>query len=104
MYDREMTSFLFSLRNPHGTGQRKFPLRPEGQRSAIVSYYEWGPTFGKFDLYVSDESNQKGTFGPDNSTADFGTCYANTSPHSSKTVFTGGKTFCVKDIEVFEIR
>jgi hypothetical protein len=103
MYDRDMNSFLFTLRNPWDTIAKKFSLRPDGQKSAIVCYSEWGPTFGKYDLWVGDKSDQVGTLRPYNSTTDFGTCYTNSTTHPGGAVFTGESGFCVKDIEVFEL-
>jgi hypothetical protein len=73
MYDRDMNSFLFPLRNPWDIGAIKFPLRPDGHKFAIVCYSESGPPFGKYDLWVGDKSDQVGALCLYNSKTDFGT-------------------------------
>jgi hypothetical protein len=103
MYDREMTSFLFSLRNSWNLLPQKFPLRPEGRNSAIICYAGWGPTFGNCDLCVCDKSNQARLFASDNTTENFGTCYRRTIPLVPKAFFTKEKYFQVGEIEVFAI-
>jgi uncharacterized coiled-coil DUF342 family protein len=101
--DPSMKSFLFTLRNPHGTAPMKFPLKLDRKDRAIVCEASWGPTFGSYDIYIADDCNIQGRRGPTNECSDFGTVYLNESGLDGKTLLVGEKMFRVEEIEVFEI-
>jgi hypothetical protein len=71
--DDSLRRFLFTLRNPHHVPPRKFGLRAKRRQYAIYRYSGYCAAFGS---------------GYDTTFSDF---------------FTGGETFTVKEIEVFEI-
>jgi hypothetical protein len=95
--DHSNRSFLFTLRNPAGTGPMKFALiRPE---YALQCFASCGPTFGAApDIYVADQSDANM-----NSHTYLGNSYVNYTGHASNVVFTGAQQFRAKEIEVFEI-
>jgi hypothetical protein len=49
--DRGASSFIFTLRNPHGTMPTKFGIRDDFY--AIYNHKSYGPTFGAFERNVS---------------------------------------------------
>jgi hypothetical protein len=97
--DTSLTSFLFSLKNPHGTGPLRFPIQESRKQFAIYCCSSYGPTFGGYDIFVADNCNTSGA----SYTHNFGATYLNTSDLEGRTLFTGESKFLVKEIEVFEI-
>jgi hypothetical protein len=93
-------SFLFTVKSPHPIGPKSFPLKPNGDKIGIYCDSGRGPCFGYgCDLSVSNDcsSNEKSY------TTKFGTSYANTTKIPSDRVFTGTRTFVVKEMEVFVV-
>jgi hypothetical protein len=97
--DNTLTSFLFTLKNPHQTAALKFPLQENRKQFAIYCCSSYGPTFGGYDIYVCDKCDVNGG----SYTHNFGETYLNTSALDRRTLFTGESKFFVKEIEVFEI-
>jgi hypothetical protein len=100
--DPSLKSFLFTLKNPHNFRARKFALEPEEKDEAIDCDSKWGPIFGE-DFGVSDNCNAN-----TRSCSDLGCYYANDTDLDDMgldghTVFTGSRTFTVKEIEVLEV-
>jgi hypothetical protein len=88
--DPSLTSFLFTLKNPHNFPARKFALT-----NAIHCNASCSPYFG--DIAVCDNCKANTNW------ADLGRSYANDTGLDEKTFFTGSRYFQVKEIEVFEI-
>jgi hypothetical protein len=95
--DRSLKSFLFTLKNPHNVPARRFALKAEHKKEAIVCRPDWGPSFR--DIYISNECNSNSN----SNTEYFGLSYANDTGLYGTTFFTGSQQFKVKEIEVFEI-
>jgi hypothetical protein len=94
--DISCRSFLFTVKNPHGRDDRKFPVsRPA---CAIYCKSSYGPTFGSCAIYVADGCDDN-----TNSHTCLGLAYANTSGIADEEFFTGALNFQVKEIEVFSI-
>jgi hypothetical protein len=103
--DRSLTSFLFTLKNPHNIPARRFALKFQTRDRALVCESLVGPCFGH-DIFISDNCNQvKPRLQEDsfNSFTWFGCSYTNDTGLDEKRVFTGSREFQVKEIEVFEI-
>jgi hypothetical protein len=94
--DRNLKSFLFTLKNPHNIGPRKFALKSNKQDEAIECVSCSGPHFG--DIGVSDHCNTVSSY-----TFAFGVRYTNNTGLHGMTFFTGSQLFNVKEIEVFQI-
>jgi hypothetical protein len=90
-------SFVFTLKNPCGTGAMKFSLgSPQG---AIHCHCNFGPCFGVGrDISVANNSD-----GNMVSYTNLGVSYLNYTGRDGKTVFTGVQNYRAKEIEVFEI-
>jgi hypothetical protein len=96
--DDSLKSFLFTLKNPHNIPMKRFALRPGMRHRAIDCSSKWGPIFGK-DIVVHTDCNTNY-----NSYTHLGNLsYTNDTGLDNEIVFTGGKNFKVKEIEVFEI-
>jgi hypothetical protein len=90
-------SFLFTVKNPRGAEFRKFSLKDSSKAIYCVSAY--GPLFGNnCDIAVFDRCNA-GT----SSFTNLGLAYVNDTGLDGQKVFTGERTFTVKEIEVFAI-
>jgi hypothetical protein len=89
--DDSQKSFLFTLKNPDNIPARRFALNAEKKQRSIQCDSDCGPWFGSpCDIGVSDR------------------CNANTDSYTAivlpgMVVFTGSRSFQVKEIEVFEI-
>jgi hypothetical protein len=94
--DDSLKSFLFTLKNPHNIPARKFALKTERKRWAIVCDGSSGPKFA--GAVISNNCNAN----TDSRTL-LGNTYSNDTDISGNRVFTGSKHFKVKEIEVFEI-
>jgi hypothetical protein len=90
-------SFLFTLRNPYRVPARIFRLRTEKKHCAIRCRASKLPAFGGC-LFLSNDGT-----GACGRTFDFNTGYINDTGTNGKTFFTGGISFTVAEIEVFEI-
>jgi cell division protein FtsB len=102
--DASLTSFLFSLQNPHNTRPMRFPLRANRQIQAVLFLESRGPAFGYGlpDLVVGLDGDT-----PCHSKG-FGTTYdfdRNLAPTIDPKLFlTGKEYFTLAEIEVFEIQ
>jgi hypothetical protein len=95
--DRTRGSFLFTLKNPRGTAERKFSLL--NASCAICSHSSYGPRFGSnADISVADGCN-----GNASSYTHLGAGYENDTGLDGKQVFTGEYYFTAKEVEVFSI-
>jgi hypothetical protein len=94
--DPSLTSFLFTLKNPHNLSPRKFALKEEKKNEALCCHPSWGPDFR--DIRVADESNRNCK-----SCSNLGQVYVNDTSLRSSTVFKGSSNFSAREIEVFEI-
>jgi hypothetical protein len=94
--DKSLTSFIFTLHNPHNVPARRFALKAEKKDEAICCDSEDGPHF--CDIQIKDHCNA-------NTSAiwNFSNCYTNDTGLNRRTFFTGSMLFQVKKIEVFEI-
>jgi hypothetical protein len=94
--DPSLTSFIFSLKNPHNVPARKFALKAAKENEAIYCDPEYGPSFR--DVGVRGNSSNQNW-------ADFRTnhCYVNDTGLDGVPFFTGKRLFKMKEIEVFEI-
>jgi hypothetical protein len=109
--DRTLSSFLFTVRNPHGVPPMKFPLMPDKSRYAIFCYAGYGPSFGfpdMTDLRVCDHCDRPAKIQGGNSyCGSFGLTYENSTgigqSKGTNEFFAGAPFFTVKEIEVFEI-
>jgi hypothetical protein len=95
--DPSLTSFLFTLNNPHNVPARRFALKPEKKDEAIYCASGRGPYF--HDIRVSDNCNTNS----DSGTYYFGNRYINDTRLDGSTFLTLSTYFQVKEIEVFEI-
>jgi hypothetical protein len=94
--DDSLKSFVFTLKNPHNVSARKFPLKEDENRWAIICNMEWGPRYG--GIRVEDNCNTNM-----NSSTYLGDAYVNDTGLDGQTFFTGAEHFQVKEIEVFEL-
>jgi hypothetical protein len=90
-------SFLFTLKNRHNVGARRFALKEEMKHQAIVCNLDRGPHFS--DIGVTSECNANSK----SFASYFGMSYTNDTGVDGGALFTRSKTFKVKEIEVFEI-
>jgi hypothetical protein len=98
--DNTLTSFLFTLKNPHNIPAMKFALKPERKEYAIRADSSLGPIFGGgCDLAVYSQCNTNTS----SHTHCIGDTYTNNSGVANDKLFTGSAYFKVKEIEVFEI-
>jgi hypothetical protein len=100
--DESLTSFLFTLTNPHNIPAKRFALKADRKQFAIFCEPTYGPTFGSYsaDIVIHMNCHIEGS---DASTGGFGTTYLNETRFTSGAVLTGSPKFTVKEIEVFEI-
>jgi hypothetical protein len=99
--DDSVTSFLFTLKNPHNIPARRFALKFKKKRAAIYCSSTRGPCFGDgwgCDIAVRENCNSN-----TNSNTWLGTVYTNDTGLRDTVVLTGSENFRVKEIEVFEI-
>jgi hypothetical protein len=96
--DPTLRTFLFTIRNPHNIRPKKFPLRAQKKKEAILCVADRGPSFGPGNIVVLDNCNTC----TENATC-LESAYSNDTGQAAPKVFTGGPTFQVKEIEVFEI-
>jgi hypothetical protein len=97
--DNSQKSFVFTVKNSRNSEPRKFKL--SNALNAIYSHSGYGPTFGSgygLDIYVADSCNTNAS-----GYTNLGYGYVNDTGISGTTVFTGERTFTVKEIEVFTI-
>lgn len=94
-YHTAPTSFLFTLNNSYGDPPTQFPLKNEGNGSALFSKNSYGPTFGAgHDLYIHTTPLSS------NSYCELGHTYVNSIGRGNNT-FTGSRTFRLQDYEVY---
>jgi hypothetical protein len=94
--DSSLTSFLFTIRNPHRLDERIFKLKQAA--CAIYGHQTWGPTFGNWALRICDQCQNSST---NHSGLDNG--YINDTGISGSQVLTGQPNFSVEEIEVFQV-
>jgi hypothetical protein len=94
--DDSLTSFVFTLKNPHNIPAMRFALMIQKKHQAIYCDSGWGAHFR--DIAVSDECNTN-TY----SYTYLGTTYNNDTELDGDKFFTGWPNFKVEEIEVIEI-
>jgi hypothetical protein len=98
--DPSLTSFLFTLKNPHNVPARRFALKAERKNEAIFCRSDLGPCFDDIAVYDNCNANTK------NYTSCFGSLYTNDTglggAPGDNSFFTGSQYFQVKEIEVFD--
>jgi hypothetical protein len=99
--DDSEKSFIFTLKNGHKVGERRFGLKSEGKWRAIYCDSRYGPCFGYWDCDICVSDNCNANTGSRSS--GFGRTYANDTGLNGRTFFAGSEYFQVKEIEVFEI-
>ena len=94
--------FVFTLKNPHGIKETKYNMKNEWLNHSICCDAHLGPIFGCNDIRIEDNCNIKeNKF----SYYDFNKgeyCFDDNTGYK-RLLFTGKKTFLVKEIEVFKI-
>jgi hypothetical protein len=95
--DPSLTSFLFTIKNPHDLEAQIFKQKQEGQ--AIYDNGSCGPGFGcGTDIAIWDRCHSS-----DGSWSNLGGTYTNDTGIAGKQVFTGSYNFTVEEIEVFQV-
>jgi hypothetical protein len=95
--DPSLTSFVFTIKNPHNLPSRIFKQKHETY--AILTHPSYGPTFGDgHTVHVCDQCHTC-----NRSYSVFTSCYPNDTGIANNQVFTGAQNFTVKEIEVFEV-
>jgi hypothetical protein len=95
--DNSQQSFLFSVKHPHNSESKSFPL--VNSTHTIYCGSSYGPVFGGGnDIHVVDRCNEN-----TKSYTNLGTSYRNDTGLNGTEVFTGEQYFQVKEIEVFSI-
>jgi len=95
IWSKDSSAFLFTLTNPHQIPPTKYSIKSPNDNT-ILSCLWLGPTFGRYDICVSSDSN-KNTF----SNIGFPSNYYDTTGMGDKT-FTGGQKFQTSEIEVYK--
>ena len=94
--------FVFTLKNRHNISPSKFNMKKEWLNHSICCDKNFGPIFGCNDIRIEDDCNTR-----DNSFSfyDFkpGEYCFNDTTGKKRLLFTGEKTFKVKEIEVYNI-
>jgi hypothetical protein len=96
--DPSLSSFLFTLKNPHNLPARIF--KQKQAENAIDDHGSYGPRFGtgNADLYVCDKCQTSTS-----SYSILGSVYVNDTGIAGNQVLTGAQNFTVAEIEVFEV-
>jgi hypothetical protein len=94
--DPSLTSFLFTIKNPHNLPAQIF--KKKGQKCAIYDDSSYGPTFGNHALQIHDPRE-----GPGYTYSHFEYGYTNETGIAHDQVLTGSLYFTVKEVEVFEV-
>ena len=100
--DGNGNEFVFTLKNPHNISPSKFNMRNEWLNHSICCDVNLGPIFGCNDIRIENECNiRKNSF----SFYDFqpGEYCFNDTTGKKRLLFTGTKTYTVKEIEVYNI-
>jgi hypothetical protein len=95
--DPSLTSFIFTIKNPHNLPARIFKQKQEV--NAIYDDSSYGPLFG----YGHDLSVYGQWQSPNNCHSTLGTTYTNDTGLAGNEVLTGAQYFAVKEIEVFGV-
>jgi hypothetical protein len=101
--DPSLSTFVFTLTNPHKLAPRKFALRPEVKYQTIYCERTYGPVFGG-TFYTRDGCTRTRAEGSCNYTGGFESYFINDSGVAESVLFTGSEYFAVKEMEVFEIK
>ena len=100
--DGKGNEFVFTLKNPHNIPPCKFNMKKEWLNHSICCDGRRGPIFGCNDIRIEDECNIKNNkftyfdFQPGEY------CFDDTTG-KKRLLFTGEKSFTVKEIEVYNI-
>ena len=99
LYKQAPESFIFSFRNKENLSPFKAPLKDENTPNAIFAYNSYGPTFGSYDIYISNDAASN-----TNSYTNFNIYYPVPSGQvsdTSCTILAGTYYFQPSEIEVF---
>jgi hypothetical protein len=95
--DSSLTSFVFTIKNPHNMPARIFKQKQVA--NAINDYSSSGPAYGNpVDFYVADQCHASTS-----SYSNLGQVYVNDTGIPGDQVLTGSHYFTVEEIEVFEV-
>jgi hypothetical protein len=94
--DPSLTSFIFTIKNPHNLPARIFKQTKEAD--VIYQASSFGPVFGHNELYVYGEWQS-----PNKCASSLGDTYTNDTGIAGNQVLTGAPYFAVDEIEVFEV-
>ena len=100
--DGKGNEFVFTLKNPHNIPPAKFNMKKEWLNHSICCDGKIGPIFGCNDIRIENECNirnNKFTY-YDFHPGEY--CFEDTTG-KKRLLFTGTKTFIVKEIEVYNI-
>jgi hypothetical protein len=90
-------SFIFSLRNKEDLPPFKAPLKDENTPYRIYARNSYGPVFGSYDIYISNDAASN-----NNSFASLNIFYqAPSGVSGTRTILAGTKYFQPSEIEVF---
>ena len=96
-YKQAPGSFIFSLRNKEDLPPFKAPLKDENTPYAIYPYRTYGPTFGRYEIYISKDAALN-TY----SSTNFNNYYqAPSGVSDTSTILAGTNNFQPSEIEVF---
>jgi hypothetical protein len=100
--DDSQKSLIFTLKNRHNIGERRFAQKADEKCWAIDSGANCGPPFGCYrcDICFSNHCNAR----IGSHSWDLGQTSANDTGLDGRTFFAGSESFQVKESEVFEIR
>lgn len=93
--DSTKTSFLFSLTTQN---MQRFCIKAGGISSTIYCQNNYGPTFGAFDIYISNNSNTNSS-----NYCNFNQQYSNTDTNLTNVEIAGGYFFQVTEVEVYQV-
>jgi hypothetical protein len=95
--DPSLTSFVFTIKNPHNLPEQIFKLTEEAY--AIYTRSDCGPTFGGGHDFCVEEPFQTA----EKNSSNLGGAYINNTGIPRKEVLTGEYNFLVDEIEVLEV-
>jgi hypothetical protein len=104
-FDPWLTSFVFTLKNPHNLPPTRFPVK-DGWVSSITQMTGYGPVFGMVrrnstsggDLAIAGDCNTN-----TRSSSCLGQMYTHDTGMDGKEILTGSHHFKVQEVEVFEM-
>ena len=94
--------FVFTLVNPHNIKPSKYNMKNSFLNHSICCDGNLGPIFGCNDIRIEDNCNIKNNYFTFYDFQKGEYCFEDTTGHK-RLLFTGKKSFIVKEIEVFNV-